>query len=203
MGGDVTPIADIVVSKSICQPNTSLMESSQTQDSLRDAKPLSAENTAQSKLLRILYHFFTCINNANRFSINLGRLHDNFQTRKRVGDSNVNGSHSSTCKQSRCKVSNSVVRKFRLDIFLEFRLTRQTQQCRSQRMPYQRNCTTEKRDEIVFGTLAENFHDGFFSSSLFKVSALLFFNHSNGVDERSGEDGSAKGGGGRNCSIFS
>jgi len=123
--GCITPITNIVTPKSLRQPNPPLMKRRQTQNTLGNTQPLPAEYTPQSKLLRIIHHLLTSLDNTNSLTVNLGSLHNYLQTTQRIGYRDINRGNGRTGQQSGGKIPHAVMTQFLLDILLKLGLSRQ------------------------------------------------------------------------------
>mmetsp|Transcript_42946 Transcript_42946/g.124184 ORF Transcript_42946/g.124184 Transcript_42946/m.124184 type:complete len:96 (+) Transcript_42946:80-367(+) len=95
-------MVNVVLLEDILQEVATFVEQGQTDDGLCNTDTLSSEDSAQTELSRVVYHFSDGFNDGNGLARNLGSLHDNFKTGKRVGHDNIDRTNNSGGNKSSC-----------------------------------------------------------------------------------------------------
>ena len=192
----VISFINIAVAEIILQKVSSLVKERERNNGLGNANALSAKDSPHAKGAHIRHHFLAGRHNTNALSLNTTSLHNDFQTTQGIGDHDVNGTDDGTGDQPRDRTSHaSLVAEFALNVLLQPRLSNESQYRRGQRVSHERHRSTKERGKLLCRRLFQNFPNGFDRARLFKVGALLLFNHTNGIDKGSAEDGSGGGGG--------
>jgi len=191
----VVSVLDVVILEGILEEVTSLVEERKGDNGLGNSNTLSTEDTSHSEFTTITDDFLHGLDDTDGLAGDLAGLHNNFQSRERVCDNDVNRRNNGRGNQTSERSSHTrLAADFLLDVLLESRLSDETKESTGEGVSHQGDCSTEERFEILGGRLFENFHYGLGSTGLFEIGSLLLFNHSDRVDEGSRQDGSTSGG---------
>mmetsp|Transcript_52330 Transcript_52330/g.87413 ORF Transcript_52330/g.87413 Transcript_52330/m.87413 type:complete len:225 (+) Transcript_52330:986-1660(+) len=170
------------------------MEQCQRNHGLGNTNSLSTENTTETELLAVSNHLATCFGDRDSLASNGGGLHDHLQARQGVSQPHVDGAHCSRGQQASCEAAQRRLgSQLLLDELLQLWLPDKTKGCAGQGVSHQWHGATEQGTEVLGGTLPENIHDWLGCASLLEVGTLLLLDHTDGVDERSREDGGTRG----------
>ena len=187
---------NIVILEPILHKMPSFMEQTEGNDRLGDANPLSPKDTPQTKGGHIGEHFLDGARDGISLAVNRVGLHNDFETGKGVGDKDVNGRNDGRRDEARGGAAQRrLVAQFFLNVFLQAGLSDESEESGSEGVSHEGDGAAEEGGEALGSGFFENLGDGLGGAGLFKVSALLFFNHADGVDEGSAEDGRGGGSG--------
>mmetsp|Transcript_28628 Transcript_28628/g.61580 ORF Transcript_28628/g.61580 Transcript_28628/m.61580 type:complete len:267 (-) Transcript_28628:261-1061(-) len=174
------------------EKHATLVEERERDDGLGDADALPTENAAQPERSHVRGHLLDSRQGGDRVALDRVRLHDDFESRERVGDDDVDrGYHGGGDEVGGGRAEAAVRADLFLHPLLQLRLADEAEQRRGEGVAHQRDGAAEERQEVLRRGLLEDVEDGLLGARLLHERALLLLNHPDRVDERRREDGGA------------
>ena len=171
-------------------PHSAFVEHGERDDRLCDADAVATEDASESKLLRVLDDFFDGFAEGDFSFVDRRGLHNDLETRQRVGDCDVDRRDDCRGDQVGGKAGQRRLgAEFLLDVLLELWLPDEAEGGRGQGVAHQREGATEQRLKILCFRFRHDFHDRLLDAGRLEEGTLLLLNHTHRVDERCGQDG--------------
>ena len=121
-------MVDVVLLEGVLQEVSAFMEQTETDDSLGDTDTLSTEDATETELGRIVDDLLDGLHDTDRLATDLRGLHDDLETAQWVGNDDVDGRDDSRRDEAGGgSAQASLASDFLLDVFLETRLSDQTE----------------------------------------------------------------------------